>query len=596
MTRWDRHLNDGLGACTTDSRHRRLAGLIFLLFAAALNFVAEAGPADLAGHRLLVTSVRTGDTEIFVANPATGELLNVSRSPGSEDRYPCWSPDGRRIAFTSDRHQSTNLYLMDADGGQVRQLTFTSAVCYMPSWQITADGERIVFGLHGERPEMASIRPDGSDLRILGEGHDPTLSPDGRSICYTGHPPEGGVTVYTMNWDGTQPRRVVPGSSKVGATFPNWSPDGTAIVYSWPADEALELFVIAPDGTGLRQLTRFGGTSLCTPAAWSPDGRWISFRRTDERYWSNPTRMIEVYSRKPADKRPVWIIRPDGRDAQVVESLRFQMAIDGSRASWRPARTFPKEGALPDQFREQGGSFQTLPDGVYVLSEPRRTLDQLTALDALMPGGTFPVPTNRWTHLPRTRQRLTQGGPLHIVNLGDSIVNDTARSGWLLRLRQQAPRADLRMTTVVRGGTGCWWYKESNRVDQLIVPLKPDLVFLGGLSQRGDIDAIREVIRQLRHALPDVECLLATAAFGRLDPLRPDTLSEEPSSGFSDFGPRLAALAEETHCGFVDVTRLWAAYIQQSGWATDDFKRDPVHANDRGEQILGRILAAWLQP
>lgn len=55
------------------------------------------------------------------------------------------------------------------------------------------------------------------------------------------------------------------------------------LVYSFPVRDALELFVISRDGTGQRQLTTFGGTSVCTASAWSPDGRWISFRRTDER-------------------------------------------------------------------------------------------------------------------------------------------------------------------------------------------------------------------------------------------------------------------------------------------------------------------------
>lgn len=305
--------------------------LLCFLCAAATAFAA-----DLRGHTLLVTSVRTGDTEVFIANPTTGDLFNVSRSPTSEDRYPCWSPDARRICFMSDREGTTNLWICDADGSQVRRLNCTPAVCYMPSWVKTPDGERIVFGMHSDKPEMASIRPDGSGLRMLGEGHDPTLSPDGRSICYTGHPPEGGVTVYVMAWDGTGKRRVVPTTSKVGATFPNWSPDSREIVYSFPVGDALELFLIGADGTGQRALTHFGGNSVCTPAAWSPDGKWISFRRTDERYWSNPERMKIVYAEKPADKRPVWVIRPDGSEAAPVEPLRYQMAIDGSRATWKP--------------------------------------------------------------------------------------------------------------------------------------------------------------------------------------------------------------------------------------------------------------------
>lgn len=298
-------------------------------------FVASTSALDLAGQKLLVTSVRTGDTEVFIADPTTGDLFNVTRSPGSEDRYPCWSPDGKRICFMSDREGTTNLWIAPSSGNRPRRLNRTPAVCYMPSWQRTPRGERIVFGKHGSKPEMASIKPDGSGEEILGEGHDPTLSPDGKLICYTGHA-GGGVTVFVMNHDGSNKRQVVTEISKVGATFPNWSPDSKQIVYSFPVGEALELFVIQPDGTGKRQITRTGG--ICTPSAWSPDGRWISFRLTDERYWSHRERMLEVYSKKPADKRPVWLVHPDGSGAQVIESLRFQMAIDGSRASWKPIR------------------------------------------------------------------------------------------------------------------------------------------------------------------------------------------------------------------------------------------------------------------
>lgn len=308
------------------------------LFALHTTLALSVLGADLAGHKLLVTSVRTGDTEVFIADPTTGDLFNVSRSPKSEDRYPCWSPDGKRVCFMSDRGGTTNLWICNADGSKVRRLNRASAVCYMPSWQRTPKGERIVFGKHGVKPEMASIKPDGTGEQNLGEGHDPALAPDGKRICYTGHPPEGGVTVYVMDWDGADKRRIVEGTSRVGATFPNWSPDSEQIVYSFPVGEALELFLINADGTGNRQLTQFGATNICTPAAWSPDGKWISFRRTDERYWSNPERMVKVYTEKPADKRPVWIIRPDGSDAQVIEPLRYQMAIDGSRASWKPSQ------------------------------------------------------------------------------------------------------------------------------------------------------------------------------------------------------------------------------------------------------------------
>lgn len=310
-----------------DGRWVRRAPLAVLLLASSLR------AGELAGHRLLVTSVRTGDTEVFIVDPETGDAFNVTKSPASEERYPAWSPDGRRIAFTSDRTGTPNLYVVNADGTGLRRLLETKAVCYMPSWA----GERIVFGMHGERAEMASMREDGTDLRILGPGHDPVISPDGKAIAFTGDV-AGGFSVFVMDPDGSNQRRIVPEVNPWGAVFPNWSPDSKQIVYSFKAGDSLELFVVGADGTGQRQLTRFGAGKIATPSAWSPDGRWISFRLTDERYWSDKERMARVYAEKPPDKRPVWVIRPDGTGAHVVECLRFQCAIDGSRASWRPRR------------------------------------------------------------------------------------------------------------------------------------------------------------------------------------------------------------------------------------------------------------------
>lgn len=297
-------------------------------------WVADCGEhargGELAGQQLLVTSVRTGDTEIFLIDPDTGDARNLTRSPKSEERYPCWSPDGTQIAFISDRDGPPNLYAMNADGSGVRRLTKTSTVCYMPSWA----GDRIVFGLHGDKPEMASVKPDGSDLRILGDGHDPCLSPDGKRVAYTGHV-KGGVTVFLMNADGSDKRQLVKEVNPWGAVFPAWSPDGKQVVFSGKTGDALELFVADADGKEVRQLTRLG--KISTPAAWSPDGKWISFRHTDERYWSNPERVKKIYAERPGDKRPVWVIRPDGTEGHVVECLRYQCAMDGSRAAWRPA-------------------------------------------------------------------------------------------------------------------------------------------------------------------------------------------------------------------------------------------------------------------
>ena len=193
----------------------------------------------------MVTSVRTGDTEVFLVDPTTGDATNLTRSPKSEDRYPCWSPDGKRFAFTSDRQGSFNLYVADVDGRNVLRLTDLRAteVAYMPSWA----GDRIVFGLHAARAEIASVKPDGGETEILGPGHDPVLAPDKTRIAFTGEAP-GGVTVFVMDADGSHRRQVVKEANAWGAVFPDWSPNGKRLVYAFKVGGGLELFTVDAEG------------------------------------------------------------------------------------------------------------------------------------------------------------------------------------------------------------------------------------------------------------------------------------------------------------------------------------------------------------
>ena len=104
---------------------------------------------DLADYRMVVATFRTGDTELFVVDPDFGDARNLSRSPKSSERYPSLSPDGTQVAFNSDRDGTFNLYLINADGTNVRQLTHEKppVVAGMQSW--TADGRWIYFGLFG---------------------------------------------------------------------------------------------------------------------------------------------------------------------------------------------------------------------------------------------------------------------------------------------------------------------------------------------------------------------------------------------------------------------------------------------------------------
>ena len=239
---------------------------------------------------------------------------------------------------------------------------------------------------------------------------------------------------------------------------------------------------------------------------------------------------------------------------------------------------------------------QLIADEGIIIRKNQRTLKQIEQIYSEIPPVEYKPPSDRWNNLPHVKERLTKGGTLRIVMLGDSIVNDTSRSCWNLLLEKSYPKCRVEKITSVRGSTGCWWYKEPGRVQKFVLDHEPNLVIIGGISHRSDIVSIREVIRQIRiESKSDI--LLMTGAFGRTDP-RDDSQWKKISnlSSYSDYRKGLENLAKEVGAAFLDMEAAWSEYIRQCDKDLVWFKRDPIHANERGEQILGHILAAYLSP
>jgi len=257
--------------------------------------------------------------------------------------------------------------------------------------------------------------------------------------------------------------------------------------------------------------------------------------------------------------------------------------------------TFPKSGPLPPKFApDVKQAEEPVEKDYFLFRSPCRSLQQIAAIQKAMPPGTFTPPGPDWTSLRKTRRLLTEGGTLRILGLGDSIVNDTMRSGWVASLGAAFPKAKIEATVYVRGGGGCQHYRDENRVTTYIVPRKPDLVLIGGISQR-DTYSIAVVIDQIRAALPEVEILLMTGAFGAVDPRDSGALFAAPHSGTGRYGEALRVLASDKRCAYLDVTAHWAEYIRSSKLHPHLFYRDRIHANEYGEQILSKILLAFFK-
>lgn len=296
------------------------------------------------------------------------------------------------------------------------------------------------------------------------------------------------------------------------------------------------------------------------------------------------------------------------RASSLVLMIELAAAVSATapgnedKPSPRPARSgmmadspvkFPEKGALPARYPPDVRVWhQTPEEGYYLFGSPCRSLTQIRRIQAEMPPGKSTSPAGDRAFLQRTRRLLREGGDLRLLALGDSIVNDTMRSGWVGLLQAAHPQTRIEATVYVRGGGGCQHFRAEGRIQRYVLPRRPDLVLIGGISQRDIVD-IREVIHQLRQGLPEVEILLFTGAFGTVDPRDPAALARVRYSGTGAYGRALQALALEEHCAYLDLTTPWAEYLRSSGLHPHRFYRDRVHANEYGEQILARIMLAF---
>jgi TolB protein len=169
--------------------------------------------------------------EVWVMNADGSDSHQIASTLGSG---PEWSPDGSEIVFYSDRDGNSEIYVMDADGANIRRLTDTPAPEYWPDW--SPDGTQIVFRSDRDgNAEIYKMDADGSDpVRLTdhsAEDSRPDWSPDGSEIAWSSFR-DGNYEIYLMSADGTNQRRLT--TTSVHAIQPDWKPDSSATTEAGP--------------------------------------------------------------------------------------------------------------------------------------------------------------------------------------------------------------------------------------------------------------------------------------------------------------------------------------------------------------------------
>jgi Tol biopolymer transport system component len=169
---------------------------------------------------------------IYMSELGTRSVVRTLPLPTTiDDRWdaePSWSPDGTRIAFSSDRGRDgyDDIYTMRPDGSQLERLTWPPITKSRPVWS-----------------------PDGTKVAFEGKGNG-----------------NGSTSIYVMNADGSGIFQVTHNLTRSNHS-PTWSPDGTRLAFTSDHEGNPEIYIINIDGTGLKRLTNYPGDDFAP--TWS---------------------------------------------------------------------------------------------------------------------------------------------------------------------------------------------------------------------------------------------------------------------------------------------------------------------------------------
>ena len=272
---------------------------------------------DLSSDWHIITLEATDDRNlssnksIAIYISAEVELIQITFDDADEE-YPCWSPDGTRIAYSSDRAGTDDIWIVSVAGGAPQQITTHESWDWNPDWY----GSELVFTSYRTgNADIWKMTESGEDLVQLTSHSSwdrfPSWSPDGKQIVISSR--RGGTVdhLWILSLEGEEPRELtdiaaygadwhmgdivfsssdqnlyitsaVVGMSPVQITWdpardlsPSWSPHGDAVAFTSERAGNEDIWVWDFEESRLQQLTFYSGRDY--QPAWSPDGQWIAF-------------------------------------------------------------------------------------------------------------------------------------------------------------------------------------------------------------------------------------------------------------------------------------------------------------------------------
>jgi Tol biopolymer transport system component len=270
-----------------------------------------------------------GASQLFtIASDGTG-LRQITHLKAATVELPGWSPDGRRVIFDSSygrRNHSIGVFTIKPNGTDLQRVPLrVGALSGAPSF--SGSGKLIAFDWDADGANGIDIaRADGSKVRRLVASNDGQVidghsawSPKGTWIAFTELRGTAQASIVKVRFNGTGRKELAPWS--LDGSNAAWSPNGRRLAFNsnntLVPGESSNIYVVAANGAGLRQLTHYAGGGLnAYMGDWSPDGEQIVFHLRGPR----------------VDQ--LFVMDADGRHARPLTHM--PPGSDPSFAAWSP--------------------------------------------------------------------------------------------------------------------------------------------------------------------------------------------------------------------------------------------------------------------
>ena len=345
----------------------RVAALVVAIAATAPHLLAAPpAPQPPTGTIAFVCHGSGANNEICTVPAGAIDAVNPTNltQNGGSDSSPGWSPDGTRIAFSTQRDNPGagiyQIYLMDQNGANQTRFTHSDVSEFDATW--SPDGTKVAFSRDSGGGKLAVIaRTIASGLeQSITTGafydDDPAWLPDGQRIAFVR---DGSLWIADVGGAQSVQGPVItdiliyaPANGVMAI-----SPDGSKVAFTRGSD----LWTANIDGTNQRQITVHPGSAIDAEPDWSPDGRWIAFsRNTDATIYlvdsEDPgnvrTLTSSFYAARPKWQRippplPTAAIQPpiNANGSSVfnakrgVVPVKFTVSINGSATCQLPPAT-----------------------------------------------------------------------------------------------------------------------------------------------------------------------------------------------------------------------------------------------------------------